>query len=1213
VASHPASLRIGEIFATTIQHRIEPVVKVVDRRPAVVQAELSNLVVTPQWERYLRGFLDTYAEAAERQDEQGIGIWISGFFGSGKSLLMKVLGTLLENDDFDGQSVHELFLHRLPAQSPDRSSIGRYLTIIKRKVTTTVVGGNLHAMQANRDDPLALIAFKLFALHRGFTQNWPLAWAIEYQIDERGKSSDFRQQAESLAGVAWDELAADPEFYLDTLYAAAAAVLPEHFRDGAASVERAVTAVLQSGITSVALIDRLQRWCAARDGGGRRHKLLLQLDELGQWIAGGPRTERAQQVQALIETAATSGQGRLWLAVTAHGDVQQLQSSLQQEEYAKINQRFTNKCKLSNEDISMVVEERLLRKTQPARLLLEDRFTERSGDLSDMGTVRGQREYPTPNAERFALFYPYMPWTVAIIPDVVKGIAQAAGRDEALTGSNRTMIGVVQGAIIETPGLLESQIGRILCLADLYDQLAADAPIETKTDLNRVRESVTAASDFTPRVARALYLLGEAEYVPTTVEHIARALANAVDADLPSIRSAAETELEKLVAAGFAKRVGETYAFLSTQQRGFQDRVRDRQEPLQFATHDLIDALKDYDSDEYLRFDRVPLEGREIQLKLELDNRVVRNSTAYVTLRVFSPFQRSYDTQIANDAAMKQRSNENPDAILIRLDDVHGLRATLALAVATDQVSQETLSSTTASDPDKEVARQARQQDLASHRSEVRRLLGQAVRGARLFFRGTHYDPLPGDSASAAIRSTLAEMLRQIYARISDVPHKIGNEDTAVRAALAGNASHPDLQALGVFRADGTLNDAHPLLSTVRARLPVSDEFQQFVQADAIRSEIERPPFGWDPNGAKVALALLMRASACRLIDNSRTLTDPQDPEVFLVLTKDLRFRNLRVQGVRSELTMAERQQIRGYIETLFRTKPALVDATLNTVIGEKLAETARQAGEVQSWANMVRCPLPQAFESGSSLVAELLNSSTPQVRLPRFREQAGALVEFHTLLHGLQEFQRDHGSEFGNVREFFTSMVNAETGLPEVSRFINDWRAVMSENSVTESRRWHEIVQSYRNARQAITNQVSAWLEEARSQLRDTEQSLTERLRAHGVPEEQVAAEVADLSTRFADVRQRLSQETSSLAEARSIMTALTNVELGLQRRLSELRAQYQPAPELPTDREWRLQLSTLAGGRRITSEAELDGVLNELRALMQARLADGQVIILE
>src|SRR6266511_3508541 len=156
-------MQIRDTFATTIQKRIEPVVKVIDRQPDVILNELSSLVVTPQWERYLRAILDSYADAADRTDEQGIGLWISGFFGSGKSLMIKVLGALLEGHDLQGQSAHAVFLSRIPLNSPDRNEISRHLTVITRKLTTTVTGGNLHALQATSDDPLALIAFRLFA------------------------------------------------------------------------------------------------------------------------------------------------------------------------------------------------------------------------------------------------------------------------------------------------------------------------------------------------------------------------------------------------------------------------------------------------------------------------------------------------------------------------------------------------------------------------------------------------------------------------------------------------------------------------------------------------------------------------------------------------------------------------------------------------------------------------------------------------------------------------------------------------------------------------------------------------------------------------------------------------------------------------------------------------------------------------------------------
>ncbi len=76
---------IRETFATTIQERIEPVVKVADRHPATLLGELQNLVVTPQWETYLHRILEAYSDVFDRDDEQGIGIWISGFFSAQES------------------------------------------------------------------------------------------------------------------------------------------------------------------------------------------------------------------------------------------------------------------------------------------------------------------------------------------------------------------------------------------------------------------------------------------------------------------------------------------------------------------------------------------------------------------------------------------------------------------------------------------------------------------------------------------------------------------------------------------------------------------------------------------------------------------------------------------------------------------------------------------------------------------------------------------------------------------------------------------------------------------------------------------------------------------------------------------------------------------------------------------------------------------------
>ena len=1202
---------IRDTFATAIQERIEPVVKVADRNPAILLNELRNLVVTPQWEQYLHRILDAYSDAFDRDDEQGIGIWISGFFGSGKSLMMKILGVLLVGGELLGQPVHQVFLERLPANSSERTDIERFLRICQSKLSTSVIGGNLHAQLASSNDPLALVVFKLFAREHGYTHYWPFAWAVEYQLEARDLSADFQRVASELSGAEWSNVVTDPDFYSDKLYQAAATVLPDHF-NGPDAVERAVNSAVQSGITPEMLIDRLRRWCTARDRAGRRHKLLLQLDELGQWIESGNSNERIMQVQALVETSAQSGEGRLWIAVTAHGDIQALKQNVQQEQYAKINQRFAIQCKLSNEDISKVVEERLLRKTQAARADLSQRFAQRSGEVTDLGSVQqAQRVFSLPNAENFALFYPYLPWTVAAIPHVVKGIAQATGRDEALTGSNRTMIGVVQGGIIDTPGLMGSPVGRLLSLADLYIQLASDAPIETRTDINRIINDVSDATSFTTQVACALYLLGQVAYIPCTLENVTRALVISLETDLAALRSKAKQELERLIAAGYAKHVGDTYVFLNTQQRSFQDKVRARQEVLMNQTYELSQKLADYQGEDMFRFDQVPLSGREIRLRLEIDGRVVRNNTMPVTVRVYRPFQRVLDAQVSDDAAMKLRSGQDPDAVFLRMAEVPGLRSMLALALATDEVAEQVRASQP-NTPEGEVAQQAKQVDLPGYKNEVRSLLAQSVHCGTLFFRGSSYQLLDG-SAGNAVRSALGQLLPSIYPRFAEVPYRIANEETAVKAALNDNTSNTDLQNLGVYKNDGTLNDSHALISTLRGSLPQASDDQGAIPADQLRAKFERPPFGWDGNCVKVGLALLLRNSACRLIVNGRTITDPRSPEALQYLTKEQSFKALRVQGLRTDLDMQQLQVIRGYIETVFNltTKIQLVAPTMNSVLGEQLTELSRKAQQVQSWATAARCLLPLAFESGSSLVSELLNSAAQSIRLPLFQERWETLLQFTQLIQDLTLFQREHGAEYTSIHDFFNSMVNAESDLPELRRFISDWRTLTSERSITETGRWNELLQTYRSAQQAVNAQIATWQQEAQKNLAGLQGSLKERVLSAGVPAEEVDAEVAALASDLQSVRKRIEQPNPGFSEARNLTVTLGAAQLSMQRKVQEMRARYQP--KAPVHQEVRLQWRELAGTTRIGSQDDLEKMLENIRGRVTADLEQQKIVIIE
>ncbi len=1211
--------KIRDVFLTKIQERIEPVVKVADRSPAIVLSELNSLVLTPQWERYLRQTLEEYTEAFDQEDERGIGIWISGFFGSGKSLLMKILGLLLEAGEIQGQPVHDLFLNRFSPNSTEVADIKRYLALCQRKIATTLVGGNLHARQVQIDDPLALIVFKLFAEARTYTNNWAFAWTIEYQLDLREQTQAFRKRVCELGQADWTTIARDSDVYGEVLNEVVAHTLPELF-SGPDAVEKAVNNAFQSGIDPTTLIGRLRRWCISRDQAGIRHKILLQLDELGQWIRGTNNvTAKLMQVQGLVETASRLGEGRIWMAVTAHGDIQELQPNVQQSLYATINQRFAVQCRLTNEDIDAVVQERLLCKTQTASNELDEKFLRRSGELTDLGSLKGARQvYPAPTEKNFAQYYPYLPWTITVIPKIVRGIAQSSGRDEALSGSNRTMITIVQMGILETTGLLDMPIGRIICLADLYGQLSSDIPTETKTDLNRVAVSVRDATEKdTTDVACALYLLGRDLNIPCTLDNIMRALVRSIDENLNELCTRVETELGRLTMAGYVKRVGDLYTFLSTQQRSFQSKIRQREARVYDEIYELSQKLKKFDDVDALRFDLVPVQGvsggKNKPLRIQLDNRTIHNPTSPVTVSVYSPLQRLLAPNEMEDIALKLLSNQNPDSIIMRMGDVGNFRRVLARAVATAEVIGEAINKA-GNDPEKKVAEQA-QFDLQQYDDDVRNALAEAVRGSTIFFRGTIHSLMDGSGASNIIRNTLSGILSDIYPRFAELPHRLANDETAVKAALYEVTTNDDLQKLGVYTPDGTLNESCALLSTLKGKLPQKENDQGTVNADMLRSDLEKPPFGWDGQVVKVGLALLLRASACRLIIDGKPFTDPRSPEVLQYLTKDLYFKRLRVQGVRSELKGPELLAIRGYIQTIFNvTRLPAVASTLNDELGKHLEEVQRNEQNLHEWAKSASCPLPTTFETGCSHVAELRTTVSPSARLQLFASEWEALDQHIQLIEDLLRFKNEQGSMFIAIRTFYYTILDSQDLPSEASLFKDDWRTVTSARSVTSPAPWEGLVKAYRNAQQAMTNQVAQGRQEAECELTKVEEAFRERLLTAGVPDDRVDEAVVPLLTQIQDQRRQLEQPNLRTSDIRRVRNTLATIQMNLPTRVREISKSYQAqGSEVPQLQERRFTWQQVIGQVQISSQDDLEQVVAMLRKRIADELEGQTCIIIE
>ena len=101
-------MKIQNMFQKDIDRDINGVIKVMQDDDRSLEQELSEYIITKELRRHFRTFFDNYTKAIDQPTDK-IGVWISGFFGSGKSHFLKILSYLLSNQEVCGKRAIDYF------------------------------------------------------------------------------------------------------------------------------------------------------------------------------------------------------------------------------------------------------------------------------------------------------------------------------------------------------------------------------------------------------------------------------------------------------------------------------------------------------------------------------------------------------------------------------------------------------------------------------------------------------------------------------------------------------------------------------------------------------------------------------------------------------------------------------------------------------------------------------------------------------------------------------------------------------------------------------------------------------------------------------------------------------------------------------------------------------------------------------------------------
>ena len=604
---------LRDIFETKIEEKIDPVIKVGERHnEKKLAAEIGAYVVTPTIEKFLDDFLENYTDTFRKETGE-IGVWISGYFGSGKSHLAKILSLLVENPELDGISADKRFESRIPIQSSSRSSIQRSLTQIGY-CDTQALAFNINTLADSKKTPLPRLLLSQYYLSKGYGANLLYARVIEAELDKRGKLVDLHNAAERIAKKSWADIQNNPTFFSRALYQATCEVAPDVFRSSEEVAQSLKSAEQGELYNTQFLIQTILDDLLVREKEmGKPCRFIFVMDESGQWIEDD--AGRLSQLQALVEEAAIKGQGKIWAIVTTHenmGTIYQNARALKAD-MKKIESRFRLKCSLTTENIELVLEDRIFRKNLAGKTEVTSAYNENPGVLRDLGELKSDgQKLPPCSEDRFSTFYPFLPYQIHLIPEIVKSLRSSGGHGEQLSGSTRTLLAITQDILRSgRRNYLDCGVGELVSFDEVYTNLAGEGEVspDARRELSRIEEIVPGATAYTRRMAEVLYLIREMSYIPRTLDNLARLMVERTDDDLAAITNHIHPELERLEKAHLVAKIGEEYEFLTGERRTFEEEVAD--EKSQMKLQDMEIGLSKLATSDILGFSTILYKDNE--------------------------------------------------------------------------------------------------------------------------------------------------------------------------------------------------------------------------------------------------------------------------------------------------------------------------------------------------------------------------------------------------------------------------------------------------------------------------------------------------------------------------------------------------------------------------------------------------------------------------
>lgn len=841
-------MRIENMFQEDINRKINGVVKVDQDTNDVLLQELNEYVITKELKKHFITFFNNYGDSFNERTSD-IGVWISGFFGSGKSHFLKMLSYILENREVQGERTVERFRKKF-ADDPatfmliDNATKGHTDTIL----FNIDIEGSI-----NKDKTAVLRVFaKMFYNYLGFYgENLKVA-KMEQFIERQGKTDEFRRVFEEKNGESWLSSRDAFAFFEDDVVETMQEVLgmsesaAQNWFNGSENVE-----------TSIAqLVSEIKEYVDSQPDDFR---LLFMMDEVGQYV--GDDTDLLINLQSLVEKIGSECEGKVWVVCTGQEAIDEIIKA-RENEFSRIQARFKTRLSLSSSSADEVIQKRILLKKEDAKQELETVYNQNDSVLRNLFSfseaIKDIKGYS--DSSDFVRNFPFVPYQFILMQKVFAEIRKHGNSGKHLSGGERSMLSGFQEAAQKIEAKDEYALAPFYLF---YDTVHTFLDSSIRRVIERCERAAESGSGLEPQdvdVLKLLYLIRYVDDVKANIDNIVILMADDIRLDKINMREQVRASLERLLSQNYIGRTGEVYNFLTDEE---QDIQREIYRNTEVATAEIVSRIGSMIFNDIYTTKKAKYGHYNFPFDQQVDTTFIGANTGSMLLKVLT-----VATDKVEKTALRLTTDSVGKAVVVLADTSYYESLENAMKIR-KYVKQRNVVQLAKSVQD--IIR-GHQDEASKFEQEAREELRKAIESAEFYVAGEHIEIKTG-SAEQKLNQALEYLVAHVY---SDLNLIVKNADS--EADIAAVLKGQDNILVGDDPNSGAAAKVEEYLEMqANRKLPTT-------MAD-VQSRYQAVPYGWQEIDIAYVVARLINDQKVT-IKYAGTTVQPTNPKLIDMLRK---------------------------------------------------------------------------------------------------------------------------------------------------------------------------------------------------------------------------------------------------------------------------------------------------------------------------------------